>query len=342
MPDPFAALPYQKEGAELADATLTATRGRGRPANEEPDIVRYYLDEVGTTSLLTANEEVDLAKRIEAGVYAAELLRRADAGETGPPETPERSRRDLQRVARDGARAKDHMVRANLRLVVTAARKNRHTSLPLLDAIQEGNLGLIRAVEKFDYAKGYKFSTYAMWWIRQAIQRGNAFQANTIRLPMHVGEQVAKLDRLERTLQSHSDHEPTVEEIAEAADMPVDRVVALRQAGRSTVSLDVPLDEDGELRLGDLVTDGAVPAVGEGIERQAMTDDLKAALDSLPDPEAAVVSLRYGLRDGHQHTIPEIAQRLGLSRKRVRTLEQRGMEALRDPDRSESLLDWAS
>ncbi|WP_019816279.1 sigma-70 family RNA polymerase sigma factor [Saccharomonospora saliphila] len=322
----------------MADATLTATRGRGRGATEEPDIVRYYLDEVGTTSLLTANEEVELAKRIEAGVYAAELLRRADAGEGTLPA----DRRDLRLLARDGARAKDHMVRANLRLVVTAARKNRHTSLPLLDAIQEGNLGLIRAVEKFDYAKGYKFSTYAMWWIRQAIQRGNAFQANTIRLPMHVGEQVAKLDRLERTLQAHSDHEPTVEELAEAAGMPVERVVALRQAGKSTVSLDVPLDEDGELHLGDLVTDGAVPAVGEGIERQAMTDELKAALDSLPASEAAVVSLRYGLRDGHQHTIPEIAQRLGLSRKRVRTLEQRGMEMLRDPHRSEPLLDWAS
>ncbi|OQO95012.1 sigma-70 family RNA polymerase sigma factor [Saccharomonospora piscinae] len=326
----------------MADATLTAARPsnprRGRPAGEEPDLVRYYLDEVGATPLLTAQQEVDLSKRIEAGVYAAELLRRADAGEAAL----DRDRGQLEAVVRDGDRAKDHMVRANLRLVVTAARKNRHTNLPLLDAIQEGNLGLIRAVEKFDYAKGYKFSTYAMWWIRQAIQRGNAFQSNTIRLPMHVNEQVAKLDRLQRTLQSRSDHEPTVEELAAAAELPVERVVALRQAGRSTVSLDVPLDEDGDLHLGDLVSDGAVPAVGEGIERQAMVGLLRSALDSLPAPEAAVVSLRYGLRDGHQHTIPEISGRLGLSRKRVRTLEQRAMDMLREPQRSDSLLDWAS
>jgi RNA polymerase primary sigma factor len=330
----------------LADATLTAARPsnarrssrHGRPTNDEPDIVRYYLDEVGATPLLTANQEVDIAKRIEAGVYAAELLRRADAGEI----TLEHDRRDLEAIARDGQRAKDHMVKANLRLVVTAARKNRHSNLPLLDAIQEGNLGLIRAVEKFDYAKGYKFSTYAMWWIRQAIQRGNAFQSNTIRLPMHVNEQVAKLDRLERTLQAHSDHEPTLEELAAAADMPVERVIALRRAGRSTVSLDVPLDEDGELRLGDLVSDGTVPAVGERLERQAMTKELRAALDSLPPTEAAVVTLRYGLGDGHPHTIPEISERLGLSRKRVRTLEARAMEMLREPQRSEPLLDWAS
>ncbi|MEY7973041.1 sigma-70 family RNA polymerase sigma factor [Saccharomonospora xinjiangensis] len=331
----------------MADATLTAARSstarrasrRGRPASDEPDIVRYYLDEVGATPLLTANQEVELAKRIEAGVYAAELLRRADAGEITLDHD---RRRDLGLVARDGQRAKDHMVRANLRLVVTAARKNRHTNLPLLDAIQEGNLGLIRAVEKFDYTKGFKFSTYAMWWIRQAIQRGNAFQSNTIRLPMHVSEQVAKLDRLERTLQSHSDHEPTLEELAEAAELPVERVAALRQAGRSTVSLDVPLDEDGELHLGDLVSDGTVPAVGEGVERQAMVEQLRAALNSLPPSEAAVVSLRYGLRDGHQHTIPEISQRLGLSRKRVRTLESRAMTLLREPGRSDALLDWAS
>ncbi|MGI5996604.1 sigma-70 family RNA polymerase sigma factor [Saccharomonospora viridis] len=326
----------------MANATLTATRPLGsqrdRPVSEEPDIVRYYLDEVGETPLLTANQEVELAKRIEAGVYAAELLRRADEGEI----TLDYDRRDLEIVARDGQRAKDHMIRANLRLVVTAARKNRHTNLPLLDAIQEGNLGLIRAVEKFDYAKGFKFSTYAMWWIRQAIQRGNAFQSNAIRLPMHVSEQVAKLDRLERTLQSRSNHELTVEELAAAAEMPVERVEALRQAGRSTVSLDMSLDEDGELYLRDLVADGTVPAVGEGIERQAMVDQVRATIDSLPPMEAAVVSLRYGLRDGHQHTIPEISQRLGLSRKRVRTLEQRAMAMLREPQRSEPLLDWAS
>ncbi|PXY27944.1 sigma-70 family RNA polymerase sigma factor [Prauserella muralis] len=323
----------------MADATTTLTRRRTRTdSDNNTDLVRAYLDEIGTTPLLTATEEVDLAKRIEAGVYAAELLRAADAGERDLPADRER----LEAVARDGALAKDHMVRANLRLVVTAARKSRHTSLPLLDAIQEGNLGLIHAVEKFDYTKGFKFSTYAMWWIRQAIQRGNAFQSNTIRLPMHTSEQVARLDRLERTLQSQSDHEPTVEELAAAADLPVDKVVELRRAGQSTVSLDVPLDAEGELRLGDLVTGGSAPGVGEALEREAMVTDLHAALDTLPPAEAQVVSLRYGLADGHQHTIPDIARRLGLTRKRVRTLEQRALLQLRDPRHSRTLLEWAS
>ncbi|EHR50351.1 RNA polymerase sigma factor, sigma-70 family [Saccharomonospora marina XMU15] len=323
----------------MANASTTATRPRARRATEDPDLVRYYLDEVGATPLLTATQEVDLAKRIEAGLYAAELLRQAEQGELTLTAS---RRRDLEVIARDGVRAKDHMVRANLRLVVTAARKSRNTSLPLLDAIQEGNLGLIRAVEKFDYRKGYKFSTYAMWWIRQAVQRGNAFQSNTIRLPMHVGEQVAKLDRLERTLQASGDHEPTVEEIAAAAEMPVDKVVALRQAGKSTVSLDTPLDENGDLKLGDLVADTTVSAVGDGVERQALLDEVHAALDSLPPGEATVVSLRYGLRDGHQHTVAEIAERLGITRKRVRTLENKALELLREPRRRAALFDWAS
>ncbi|ASR35315.1 RNA polymerase subunit sigma [Prauserella marina] len=316
----------------------TTRRRAGHGASEEPDLVRAYLDEIGTTPLLTATEEVDLAKRIEAGVFAAELLRKADAGE----EEPAAGRRDLETVARDGLLAKDHMVRANLRLVVTAARKNRNMKLPLLDAIQEGNLGLIRAVEKFDYAKGFKFSTYAMWWIRQAIQRGNAFQASTIRLPMHTAEQLAKLDRLERNLQAQSQQDPSVEELAAAANMPVERVVALRRAGQSTVSLDVPLDEDGELKLGDLVAADSVPGVGEALEYQGMVADLHAALDTLPALEASVLSLRYGLTDGHPHTVPEIAQRLSVTRKRVRTLEQRGMEVLRDAQHRKPLLEWAS
>jgi RNA polymerase primary sigma factor/RNA polymerase nonessential primary-like sigma factor len=319
----------------MATATTTAPRPQ---RTDEPDIVRYYLDEVGATPLLTATQEVDLAKRIEAGLYATELLRRADADEQSLTE----DRRDLEEIAREGTRAKDHMVRANLRLVVTAARKSRHIGLPLLDAVQEGNLGLIRAVEKFDYTRGYKFSTYAMWWIRQAIQRGNAFQSNTIRLPMHVGEQVAKLDRIERNLQASGDHEPTLDEVAAAAKIPVERVAELRRAGRSTVSLDVPLDDNGELRLGDIVSDGTVPQVGDAVEHDAMVGEVNSALRSLPPAEATVVSLRYGLRDGHQHTIPEIATRLGLSRKRVRTLEQRALDMLREPVRRESLLDWAS
>ncbi|PXY33145.1 RNA polymerase subunit sigma [Prauserella coralliicola] len=318
----------------MANATVTRRRG----TRDDTDLVRVYLDEIGATPLLTATEEVELAKRIEAGVYAAELIRQADAGGRALPA----DRRDLEAVAHDGELAKDHMIRANLRLVVTAARKSRNTNLPLLDAVQEGNLGLLHAVEKFDYAKGFKFSTYAMWWIRQAIQKGNAFHSNTIRLPLHTAEQVAKLDRLARSLEASGQQSPTVEELAEAAGMPVDKVVALRQAGQSTVSLDVPLDEDGELHLGDLVTAGSVPEVGDALEHELMVADLNAALETLEPAEATVVSLRYGLTDGNQHTVPDIARRLGLTRKRVRTLEERALARLRDPEQHRPLLAWAS
>ncbi|MBK1789114.1 sigma-70 family RNA polymerase sigma factor [Prauserella cavernicola] len=316
----------------MANATVT----RRSSTRDNTDLVRVYLDEIGATPLLTATEEVELAKRIEAGVYAAELITHADAGGRALPA----DRRDLEAIAHDGELAKDHMIRANLRLVVTAARKSRNTNLPLLDAVQEGNLGLLHAVEKFDYAKGFKFSTYAMWWIRQAIQKGNAFHSNTIRLPMHTAEQVAKLDRLQRALEA-SGQTPTVEELAEAAGMPVEKVVALRKAGQSTVSLDVPLDEDGELSLGDLVTAGSVPEVGEALEHELMVDDLNAALDTLEPAEATVVSLRYGLADGNQHTVPDIARRLGVTRKRVRALEEHALTQLRDPERHKPLLAWA-
>ncbi|PRX51018.1 RNA polymerase primary sigma factor/RNA polymerase nonessential primary-like sigma factor [Prauserella shujinwangii] len=322
----------------MANATKTADRRGAQHGHEEPDLVRFYLDEVGSTPLLTAQEEVDLAKRIEAGVYAAELLRQADAGERDL----DIDRRDLEAVARDGADAKSHMIRANLRLVVTVARKSRNAALPLLDAIQEGNLGLIRAVEKFDYVKGFKFSTYAMWWIRQAIQRGNAFQAHTIRLPMHTTEQIAKLDRVERTLLARGDHEPTVQELADESGLPVERVTELRTISRATMSLDVPLDEDGELRMGDLVAGGEGAETVLAYERGALAEDVKASLATLPPTEAMIVSLRYGLHDGHQHTQQEIAQRLGLPRKRVRRLEETALAQLRESSRRDSLLAWAS
>ncbi|OLT38478.1 RNA polymerase subunit sigma [Saccharomonospora sp. CUA-673] len=326
----------------MAEATKTPTRRTRATGTDgaDADLVRVYLDEIGKTPLLTAEQEIDLAKRIEAGVYAAELLRRVDQGRADASALPA-NRRDLEVVAGDGECAKDHMVRANLRLVVTAARKNRNTNLSLLDAVQEGNLGLIHAVEKFDYAKGFKFSTYAMWWIRQAIQRGNAFFSGTIRLPMHTAEQINKLDRLQRTLESQGRHSLSIEELAAAADMPVDRVLALRQAGQTTASLDVPVDEDGELTLGDLVTAGSVPGVGESLEHSAMVGELNAALETLPAQEATVLALRYGLTDGEPHTVPDIARRLGLTRKRVRSLEERGLAQLREGNRG-SLLAWAS
>ncbi|MBB3665111.1 RNA polymerase primary sigma factor/RNA polymerase nonessential primary-like sigma factor [Prauserella sediminis] len=348
----------------MAEATKTPTRRTRATGSGEADadLVRVYLDEIGRTPLLTAEQEIDLAKRIEAGVYATELLRRADRARDGRDDTGSHQaghdgsaapmlpsgaaelpadRRDLEQIARDGEAAKDHMVQANLRLVVTAARKNRNSNLSLLDAVQEGNLGLIHAVEKFDYAKGFKFSTYAMWWIRQAIQRGNAFFSGTIRLPMHTAEQIAKLDRLQRTLEAQGRHNLSVDELAQAADMSVERVLALRQAGQSTASLDVPVDDDGELTLGDLVTTGSVPGVSESLEHSSMVGELNAALETLPAQEATVLALRYGLTDGDPHTVPDIARRLGLTRKRVRSLEERGLSRLRAENHG-SLLAWAS
>ncbi|WP_435156007.1 sigma-70 family RNA polymerase sigma factor [Amycolatopsis sacchari] len=300
---------------------------------EEPDSVRVYLDAIGSVPLLTATEEVELAKRIEAGVYAEELLRRADAGE----QELTFDRRDLERVVRDGARAKDHMITANLRLVVAAARKRRERSMPLLDLVQEGNLGLIRAVEKFDYAKGYKFSTYAMWWIRQAMQRGIAFGSRAIRVPEHASDQLAKLERAEAALRRDSDHDPTVEELAAAASLPEARVVELKSVARVTTSLDVPIG-DGEVELGDLIGSTEDDPVGDAIAREATTVLLDEALESLPPLAKKVISLRYGLADGRQRTLQQAAEQVGVTRAQARRLEQEALTELRDPQRREALM----
>ncbi|WP_037064421.1 sigma-70 family RNA polymerase sigma factor [Pseudonocardia acaciae] len=297
--------------------------------DHEPDPVRQYLDQVGTVALLTAQEEVELAKRIEAGVYAAELLRHGRADGRRPP-----ARDELEAVAEDGARAKDHMIKANLRLVVAAARKFRWSPLPLLDLIQEGNLGLIRAVEKFDYAKGYKFSTYAMWWIRQAMQRGNAFQGRTIRLPDHVLDQVTMLQRRERDLAQRLHRSPTAEELAEATQLTVGRVFELRRAAHDTVSLDSPVgDEDtplgeliGNVRTGDDDADG----------REAAAELVRARLALLAPDEAKVIAFRYGLLDGRYHTLQETAAHVGLGRERVRRLERQAVDHMRHPGETRS------
>lgn len=295
--------------------------------------MRVYLDAIGTVPLLTATEEVELAKRIEAGVYAAELLRRADAGEQELPA----ERRDLERVAREGAQAKDQMIKANLRLVVSAARKRRERSVPLLDLVQEGNLGLIRAVEKFDYAKGYKFSTYAMWWIRQAMQRGIAFNGRAIRVPEHANDQLAKLERVEAALRSDADRDPTPEELAEASSLPLARVIELKSVARVTTSLDVPIG-DGEVELGDLIGSTEDDPVGDTIAREATTHLLGAALDTLPPLAKKVISLRYGLDDGKQRTLQQAAEQVGVTRSQARRLEQEALSELRAPERREALL----
>ncbi len=322
----------------MARNTSTVTRRPFRQ-EEEPDLVGQYLAQIGSTPLLTAPEEVDLAKRIEAGVYAAELLRAADAGER---KTSAGRRRDLEAVARDGAAAKDHMIRANLRLVVAAARKHSRRGLPFLDVIQEGNLGLMRAVEKFDYAKGFKFSTYAMWWIRQAIERGLAEQSRTVRLPAHVSETVSKITRIDRDLQRMLGRDPTVDEVATEAGLPVDKVVELRRVARDSVSIDTPIGDDGETSLGDLIEDVDVVDAAELAEHHAMVDHLHALLETLPPREATIISLRFGLRDGRQHTLQEVADQVGLTRERVRQLEKHALAQLRDSKRREPLLAWAS
>jgi RNA polymerase sigma factor (sigma-70 family) len=303
------------------------------------DPVRVYLDQIGRTPLLTAEEEVDLAKRIEAGVYAGELLRRHDAGEETIPaaQLP-----DLARVADDGAAAKSHMVRANLRLVVSVAKKFGNRGLPLLDVVQEGNVGLIRAVEKFDYAKGFKFSTYATWWIRQAIGRGVPEQLRTVRLPVHVNEEVAKVARAQRELSQRLSRAPLSEEIAELAGLAADRVEELVRIGRDPVSLDTPIGNEGDARLGDLVHDATAPSAADAVEHQAMLAELQRVIDLLPEREATIVRMRFGLLDGRPRTLDEVGRHLGLTRERIRQLEKLALAKLRHPSVTEDLLDLAS
>jgi RNA polymerase primary sigma factor len=299
------------------------------------DSVHTYLKSIGRTSLLTAEQEVDLAKRIEAGLFAEHKLETA----TGLDES---LRRDLELVAEDGRRAKAHMLEANLRLVVSVAKKYSDRGLSLLDVVQEGNLGLIRAVEKFDYTKGYKFSTYAMWWIRQAIQRGFADSARTIRLPVHVLEMLSKLSRVERDMHQRLGREPTPEELAVELDRTPDQIEELLRTSRQPISLDSTIGEDGETSIGDLIEDVDAPEASELVDRQLMAEQLRSALDALTPREATIMAMRFGLYDGNPHTLDEIGRALGLTRERIRQLEKQSLSKLRHPSRAQPLLDFAS
>ena len=299
------------------------------------DSVHTYLKSIGRTSLLTAEQEVDLAKRIEAGLFAEHKLDTA----TGLDED---LRRDLELVAEDGRRAKAHMLEANLRLVVSVAKKYSDRGLSLLDVVQEGNLGLIRAVEKFDYTKGYKFSTYAMWWIRQAIQRGFADSARTIRLPVHVLEMLSKLSRVERDMHQRLGREPTPEELAVELDRTPDQIEELLRTSRQPISLDSTIGEDGETSIGDLIEDVDAPEASELVDRQLMAEQLRSALDALTPREATIMAMRFGLYDGNPHTLDEIGRALGLTRERIRQLEKQSLSKLRHPSRAQPLLDFAS
>ena len=299
------------------------------------DSVHTYLKSIGRTSLLTAEQEVDLAKRIEAGLFAEHKLETA-------PGLDEAYRRELELIAEDGRRAKAHMLEANLRLVVSVAKKYSDRGLSLLDVVQEGNLGLIRAVEKFDYTKGYKFSTYAMWWIRQAIQRGFADSARTIRLPVHVLEMLSKLSRVERDMHQRLGREPTPEELAVELDRTPDQIEELLRTSRQPISLDSTIGEDGETSIGDLIEDVDAPEASELVDRQLMAEQLRSALDALTPREATIMAMRFGLYDGNPHTLDEIGRALGLTRERIRQLEKQSLSKLRHPSRAQPLLDFAS
>ena len=299
------------------------------------DSVHTYLKSIGRTSLLTAEQEVDLAKRIEAGLFAEHKL-------DSEPDLDDDFRRDLELVAEDGRRAKAHMLEANLRLVVSVAKKYSDRGLSLLDVVQEGNLGLIRAVEKFDYTKGYKFSTYAMWWIRQAIQRGFADSARTIRLPVHVLEMLSKLSRVERDMHQRLGREPTPAELAVELDRTPDQIEELLRTSRQPISLDSTIGEDGETSIGDLIEDVDAPEASELVDRQLMAEQLRSALDALTPREATIMAMRFGLYDGNPHTLDEIGRALGLTRERIRQLEKQSLSKLRHPSRAQPLLDFAS
>ncbi|TMR89871.1 sigma-70 family RNA polymerase sigma factor [Nonomuraea basaltis] len=294
---------------------------------EEPDLLGTYLEQIGKTPLLSAADEVDLARRIEAGLYAGHLIERGEG-------TPE-----LELVALEGRRAKDLLIRSNLRLVVAAARRYSYRGLPLLDVIQEGNLGLIRAVEKFDYRRGYKFSTYGMWWIRQAIERGIHDKSRTVRLPIHVAEELSRLIRIERQLATELGREPTDAELGESAERTSAQVASLRRLGQDMVSLDVPVGEYGEGRMGDMIADEDGIQVQELTERRAMSAELNEVVTMLPPREAYVIRLRYGLSGHEIKTYTEIGEQLGLTRERIRQLEKQALKRLR---KGGPLLAWAS
>jgi RNA polymerase nonessential primary-like sigma factor len=303
------------------------------------DLVRVYLNGIGKTALLTAAQEVDLARRIEAGVFAQHVLDTAAAEDR---ELDRQYAADLRHVVRDGMRARNHLLEANLRLVVSLAKRYTGRGMPLLDLIQEGNLGLIRAVEKFDYAKGFKFSTYATWWIRQAITRGMADQARTIRLPVHLVEQVNKLARIRRDLHQRLGRDATHEELAAESGIAEEKIADLLDHARDPVSLDMPVGAEEEAPLGDFIEDGESADAETTVISHLLHDDLRRVLATLEDREQNVIRMRYGLDDGQPRTLDQIGRRFGLSRERVRQIEREVMAKLRLGERADRLRAYAS
>ena len=301
------------------------------------DAVRAYLKLIGRVKLLTAEEEVDLAKRIEAGLYASHKL--ADAAAAGET-LPVARRRELTWVTRDGERAKDHLLEANLRLVVSLAKRYTGRGMAFLDLIQEGNMGLIRAVEKFDYTKGFKFSTYATWWIRQAITRAMADQARTIRIPVHMVEVINKLGRIQREMSQSLGREPTPEELAKELDLTPEKVLEIQQYAREPISLDQTIGDEGDSQLGDFIEDSEAVVAVDAVSFGLMQDQLLSVLQTLSEREAGVVRLRFGLTDGQPRTLDEIGRVYGVTRERIRQIESKTMSKLRHPSRSQVLRDY--
>jgi RNA polymerase primary sigma factor len=303
-------------------------------AGATADPVKDYLKQIGKVPLLNAGQEVELAKRIEAGLFAAHQLAEG-SGVLSPGQSI-----DLERVADDGRSAKNHLVEANLRLVVSMARRYAGRGMLFLDLIQEGNLGLIRGVERFDYTKGYKFSTYATWWIRQAITRAMADQARTIRIPVHIVEVINKLARARRQMLQDLGREPTPEELAAELDMTPEKVIEVQKYGREPISLHTPLGKDGDSELGDVIEDSEAIQPGEAASFTLLQEQLHSVLGTLSQREAGVVSMRFGLTDGQPKTLGEIGKVYGVTRERIRQIESKAMSKLRHPSRSRALWDY--
>jgi RNA polymerase primary sigma factor len=324
---------------DRAGFTLTASEEDDLPAQTvvtagaTADPVKDYLKQIGRVPLLNAEQEVELAKRVEAGLFAEETLNSGEKFER-------RLKRELDWIAEDGRRAKNHLLEANLRLVVSLAKRYTGRGMLFLDLIQEGNLGLIRAVEKFDYTKGYKFSTYATWWIRQAITRAMADQARTIRIPVHMVEVINKLARVQRQMLQDLGREPTPEELAKELDMTPEKVVEVQKYGREPISLHTPLGEEGDSEFGDLIEDSEAVVPADAVSFTLLQEQLHSVLDTLSEREAGVVAMRFGLTDGQPKTLDEIGKVYGVTRERIRQIESKTMSKLRHPSRSQVLRDY--
>ena len=316
--------------ADDDDAPVQQVMSAGATA----DPVKDYLKQIGKVALLNAEQEVDLALRIEAGLFAEEKIN-ADDGSMEP-----KYKRELEFIIHDGKRAKNHLLEANLRLVVSLAKRYTGRGMLFLDLIQEGNLGLIRAVEKFDYTKGFKFSTYATWWIRQAITRAMADQARTLRIPVHMVEVINKLARVQRQMLQDLGREPTPEELALELDMTPEKVVEVQKYGREPISLHTPLGEDGDSEFGDLIEDSEAVVPADAVSFTLLQEQLHSVLDTLSEREAGVVAMRFGLTDGQPKTLDEIGKVYGVTRERIRQIESKTMSKLRHPSRSQVLRDY--